>query len=281
MSKRSKQVVKIVLPVWAVLLLIVGVLLYQFFIADAPADPQPVTPTIAAQNPPTVAAPPSPTTIAQRPPTGTVPPATITPRSSTATPASGSSKFDFYLLALSWSPDYCATNDNPDPQQCSIGKKLGFVLHGLWPQYNQGYPSNCSNVKLPASVKQNFPGLYPSQSLFDHEWEKHGTCSGLTSEKYLALSKQLKDSVAIPASYRAPEQPLRVTIAQMKKEFIVANPAYTEQTLAVECSGAGRFLQELYVCFTIEGKPTACSREVQNDAARSCQQADFLIRNVK
>ena len=62
-------------------------------------------------------------------------------------------QFDFYVLALSWSPDYCASDGQDDFQQCSIGKKLGFVLHGLWPQYNQGYPSDCSTEKLPAAVK--------------------------------------------------------------------------------------------------------------------------------
>lgn len=268
MNKRAKSVARIVLPAWVVVLLIIGILLYQFFIADAPADPEPVPPTLAAQNPPTITvAPPSPTTVAQRPPTNP--------------PTNRTSKFDFYMLAMSWSPDYCATNDKPDPQQCGIGRKLGFVLHGLWPQYTQGYPSYCSNDKLPASVKQNFPGLFPSQSLYEHEWEKHGTCTGLTPEQYLALSKQLKESVVIPTAYRTPEQPLRVTVAQIKQAFIAANPAYTEQTVAVDCSGAGRFLQEVYVCFTPDGKPTACSREIHGNAARSCQNPDLLIRNVR
>ena len=60
--------------------------------------------------------------------------------------------FDFYVLALSWSPEYCESSDAPDPQQCSLGRRLGFVLHGLWPQYNKGYPSDCSTVKLPADA---------------------------------------------------------------------------------------------------------------------------------
>jgi ribonuclease T2 len=37
-------------------------------------------------------------------------------------------KLDFYVLTLSWSPDYCAKNARPDPQQCNPGKKYGFVL---------------------------------------------------------------------------------------------------------------------------------------------------------
>jgi ribonuclease T2 len=269
MSKRSNQAIKIALPVWVIVIIVAAAMLYQFFNPGTPQETQPITPTVVAQRPPTItSAPPSPSVVTQRPPTATA-------------PANSASKFDFYMLSLSWSPDYCATNDSPDPQQCSIGKKLGFVLHGLWPQYNQGYPSDCSNVKLPASVKANYANLYPSQSLFDHEWEKHGTCSGLTPDQYLALSKRLKESVAIPSAYRTPEQPVRVTTTQFKKEFIAANPDLNDQMLAVDCSGSGRFLQEMYVCFSIEGKPTACSREIHNTASRSCQNADFLLRNVR
>ncbi len=189
--------------------------------------------------------------------------------------------FDFYVLALSWSPDYCAANGKNDPQQCSTGRKLGFVLHGLWPQYNQGYPSSCSTEKLPPAVKVMFPALYPSPKLYDHEWEKHGTCSGLDPENYLRLSQQLKDAVIVPAVYRTPAQPLRTTAGRLKTDFVGANPSLDEAGLAVYCSGSGRFLKELYVCFSTAGRPAACSREIQSKAAKSCGQADFLVRNVK
>ena len=78
-------------------------------------------------------------------------------------------KFDFYVLTLSWSPDYCAKNGQRDQQQCNSGKKLGFVLHGLWPQYQKGYPASCSTEKLTPALKQKFPGLYPSDKLYNHE----------------------------------------------------------------------------------------------------------------
>ncbi len=67
--------------------------------------------------------------------------------------------FDFYVLALSWSPEYCSSNN--DPQQCSIGRRLGFVLHGLWPQYNRGYPSDCSNAQLPTAVREQYVRYLP------------------------------------------------------------------------------------------------------------------------
>ena len=269
--KTSGSKNKIILPTWAIIVLAIVYTAYRYFAqgTDVPIAPDPITPTLVSQAPSTV------TPITERPPT------TIVTTSSSSRSSSTSAKFDFYMLALSWSPDYCAESGNNDPQQCSIGKKLGFVLHGLWPQYNQGYPSNCTNEKLPDSVQAKFPGLYPSTSLYDHEWEKHGTCTGLTPEQYLTLSKRLKESVAIPNTYRSPEQPIRVTATQLKKEFVTSNPTMTEQGLAINCSGSGRFLSELYVCFTPDGAPTPCSREIRNDEAKRCQNADFLVRNVR
>jgi len=146
---------------------------------------------------------------------------------------------------------------------------------------DRGYPSDCSTVKLPENVKAQFPNLYPSEKLYDHEWEKHGTCSGLTPEGYLTLSKQLKESIIIPVPYRAPAQPVRVTTAQLKKDFVAANPALSEASLAVYCSGSGRFLSELYVCFSSEGKPQTCSQEIHTRAAKSCGAPDLLVRNVR
>ena len=188
--------------------------------------------------------------------------------------------FDFYVLVLSWSPDYCAGSVD-DPQQCGVGKRLGFVLHGLWPQYTRGYPADCSNVKLSKDVPATFPNLYPSSNLYVHEWNKHGTCSGLTPVEYLTLAKTLKESIAVPAAYRQPAKAFRTTVDDLRSAFVQANLALSAGALGVQCSGSGRFLKELYVCFSRDGQPIACSNEIQKDAANSCRNADFLVRNVK
>jgi ribonuclease T2 len=190
-------------------------------------------------------------------------------------------KFDFYVLALSWSPDYCASNGERDSSQCKQGKKLGLVLHGLWPQYQKGYPASCTTERLPETIKQQFPNLFPSNKLYNHEWEKHGTCSGLTPTQYLRLSKQLKDSVAIPTNYVKPSKPFRTTINKLQNDFAGANPRFTSQSIAPSCSGSGRFLQEILVCYTKDGKPGPCSVEVIKRSQRSCGQPDFLVRSVR
>jgi ribonuclease T2 len=162
-----------------------------------------------------------------------------------------------------------------------VGKRLGFVLHGLWPQYTRGYPADCSNLKLSKDVPATFPNLYPSTNLYAHEWNKHGTCSGLTPVEYLTLAKTLKESIAVPAAYRQPAKAFRTTVDDLKSAFVQANQALSAEALGVQCSGSGRFLKELYVCFSRDGQPIPCSTEVQKDAANSCRNAYFLVRNVK
>jgi ribonuclease T2 len=190
-------------------------------------------------------------------------------------------QFDYYVMALSWSPDYCAATGDRDTQQCRSGRRLGFVLHGLWPQYDRGYPQNCTTERFEPKMRQQFSGLYPSSKLFSHEWEKHGTCSGLSQLQYHQLSKTLKDSLKIPDRYVRPGQPFRATLAKLKQDFVQANPGFTEKSVAPSCSGSGRFLQEMLVCHSKDGKPGICSEEVLRRSQKSCGQPNFLVRNVR
>ncbi|MES2206897.1 MAG: ribonuclease [Pseudomonadota bacterium] len=188
--------------------------------------------------------------------------------------------FDYYLLALSWSPDYCATASNTTPQ-CSIGKKLGFVLHGLWPQFERGYPQNCTNTPFPYELKEQFPSLYPSDQLMKHEWKKHGTCTGLNPEAYLALSNQLKNRINIPQNYRQPDQPFRTTIDELRAAFSSVNGALNANAIGMSCSGNGRFLREVYICFDKLNNPRSCSPEVLKRTFKSCAQPDFLVQSIR
>jgi ribonuclease T2 len=190
-------------------------------------------------------------------------------------------KFDFYVVALSWSPDYCAAKGSQDPQQCGQGKQLGFVLHGLWPQYDRGWPANCTDEALDPSMRQKFPSLYPSAKLYSHEWEKHGTCSGLSQTDYHQLSADLKAAVVIPDRYTKPQQPFRVSLDEFKSDFVAANPDMSVDSVAPSCSGSGRFLQEVLVCRSKDGGPQTCSAEVLRKSQKSCGQDDFLVRSVR
>ena len=56
--------------------------------------------------------------------------------------------FDYYVMALSWSANWCAMegDDRRDPQ-CDPGKGITWVVHGLWPQFETGWPSYCRTVE--------------------------------------------------------------------------------------------------------------------------------------
>jgi len=261
-------------------LLVVGALAYQLLTSGgggggaAPQSIQPTASAAAVEPAPTGAA--LPTAIK-----ATAAQPAIAASQAASTTADVFKPFDYFVLSLSWSPDYCATSGGGDTQQCSIGRRLGFVLHGLWPQNNQGYPSDCTSEKMPQSVKSQFVGLYPNDALFDHEWEKHGTCTGVTPARFLALSKQFKEAVTVPAAYQRPETPFRTTAEQLREEFVKTNADFPSAAFEANCEGSGRYLKELYVCFTRAGQPTACGAEVHKDALKNCQNADFQVRNVR
>ena len=150
-------------------------------------------------------------------------------------------QFDFYVLALSWSPSYCdslkarASNARPDPQ-CN-GRPFAFVVHGLCPEYEKGFPSNC---QVPAPrLNRDLVGaalkLMPSPHLVFREWDRHGTCSGLTAQAYFDAVRLARAAVKIPAAYLAPSEASTVTPDEVAAEFIKANPGLTRANMAVAC----------------------------------------------
>ena len=55
--------------------------------------------------------------------------------------------FDYFVMALTWSPNWCALEgDARRDDQCDARHAYGFTLHGLWPQYESGYPSGCRST---------------------------------------------------------------------------------------------------------------------------------------
>ena len=128
-----------------------------------------------------------------------------------AKPATGQpGQFDYYVLTLSWSPTYCLTHPK-DHNQCS-GKGYGFVLHGLWPQFDAGtWPEFCSTEPLPPAAEQLGSTLFPSRNLMEHEWQRHGTCSGLDAVSYFRTADEALASVHVPADFEAPGHGLSLT----------------------------------------------------------------------
>jgi ribonuclease T2 len=157
--------------------------------------------------------------------------------------------FDFYVLALSWSPAYCETASRPDPAQCDADIP-GFTVHGLWPQYERGWPQYCRNPygrPTPATVARA-SDVIPSRGLANYQWEKHGACSGLAPEPYFNLVRRARDQVVIPDALKAPERDMLVSPNAIETSFVAANPGMARDGIAVSCPGSGRI--EVRVCLT-------------------------------
>jgi ribonuclease T2 len=173
-----------------------------------------------------------------------------------------SAQFDYYLLTLSWAPTYCLTHGD-DRSQCS-GKGYGFVLHGLWPQFESGgYPEHCPTPsRLSPQAEAVGRTAFPSLDLMRHEWQAHGTCSGLDAITYFRTADRALGRVRIPAPFEAPAATATMTPAQIAALFHAANPAIPEGGMTVACGRRG--LSEVRLCLSRDLTFRSCGRGVRN-----------------
>jgi ribonuclease T2 len=158
--------------------------------------------------------------------------------------------FDFYVLALSWSPGFCDTGGAGKAHaQCASGAHLGFVVHGLWPQDQHGYPLDCGGISSPSHLAlQTVQGLYPDEGLARFEWRKHGTCSGKGPTDYFADVRKARAAIVIPPPFRDAQHVQAWTPLDIQRAFIAANPRLRPGMLAVECNEGE--LEEVRICFS-------------------------------
>jgi len=160
--------------------------------------------------------------------------------------------FDYYLLTLSWSPEFCYSH--PQKPECQSGRH-GFVVHGLWPQYAQGYPENCSTAAGLANPAE-MDDIMPDASLVAHEWTTHGTCSGLDAEAYFKLLRQAFQSVKVPERFAVPRENFSIPPQDVKSEFVRDNPKFSAGEMTVSCGN--NYLTAVSFCMSKDLKPIAC-----------------------
>ena len=171
-------------------------------------------------------------------------------------------QFDFYVLSLSWSPGFCATGgDDKGRDQCRTGSNIGFTVHGLWPQYDRGYPSDCNGSRSPSRIAlQATDGVYPDEGLARYEWRKHGTCSGLSAMEYFTAVKRARDAVTIPPRFKDPHQGQVLSPADVDRAFTEANPRLRPGMVAAICQRGT--LDEVRICFSKDLKDFQACPEV-------------------
>lgn len=161
--------------------------------------------------------------------------------------------FDFYVLALSWSPGFCALEGGRrNDGQCEPGRRLGFVVHGLWPQYERGFPSDCATATRNPSraAIEEVADLYPSAGLARHEWRLHGTCSGESPSAYFAAVRRARDRVKVPDRFAAAAAEQRLQPLEIERAFAAENPGLRTDMMAVACRRG--LLQEVRICLDKE-----------------------------
>jgi ribonuclease T2 len=176
--------------------------------------------------------------------------------------------FDFWVLSLSWSPSYCAYDDNPDPRQCN-GRFPGFIVHGLWPQYERGYPTYCPSSmprRVPAGVVDSIKDIMPGEGLIRHEWEKHGLCTGLYAPAYFTLVRRAFQKIRIPEPLLKVGEDSMVRPSIIEGAFAAANPGLVPAGMAAVCSD-GHFV-ELRICLDKALNFRRCV-EVDRDTCRA------------
>jgi ribonuclease T2 len=167
--------------------------------------------------------------------------------------------FDFYVLALSWSPSYCeAAGEKANKYQCGKRPAYGFIVHGLWPQYEHGYPRDCKSDaerKVPRERMNALSDLMPGYGLIIHEWRTHGICTGLSQEDYFAALRKAYERVAIPSDFTRNEGG-GVKPSDVEAAFVAANPDMPRDGVSVDCDR--NYLREVRICLTKDMRFRSC-----------------------
>jgi len=191
-------------------------------------------------------------------------------------------QFDFYVLSLSWSPSFCdaATERSPEraarDQQCGE-RPFSFVVHGLWPQYEKGFPEFCQNPapRLDRNIVSSMLDMMPSPRLIFHEWDRHGVCSGLPARGYFDTVRKARATVKIPPAYLDLAEPKTVSPSEVEEAFVAANPGLTREAIAIGCDS--KRLNEVRICLSKDLKFRNCA-EVDR---RACRRDQVVMPRVR
>lgn len=186
-------------------------------------------------------------------------------------------QFDFYVLALSWSPGFCEISGRRS-RQCDAGSGLGFVVHGLWPQMEQGYPTFCGpdGRFVPISALEEAKGLFPNDNLARYQWRKHGSCSGESPSGYFKAVQRALDRIRIPGGFKALSDRSIVLPSEIEQAFISMNPGLRADMISVSCGR--RIFEEVRICFDKDLRDFHQCPELDRDGCRSGEIAIPAVR---
>lgn len=189
-------------------------------------------------------------------------------QSSADTARNATGAFDYYVLSLSWSPNWCTlTGDARQSDQCDARHEHGWILHGLWPQFEKGYPQFCQTAKRAPSraMTRDMSDIMGTAGLAWHQWKKHGTCSGLDAPDYYSLSRAAYAAVQRPKLLRDLNRTVRIAPDVIQQTFLDANPELKANQITITCKSG--HIQEARICLTKDLLFRTCGRDVLKDCA--------------
>jgi ribonuclease T2 len=190
-------------------------------------------------------------------------------------------EFDFYVLSLSWSPSFCEAaaerGSGGRRSQVQCERPYSFVVHGLWPQYERGFPEYCQrpSPRLDRNIMTSMLDLMPAPGLIFNEWDKHGTCSGLGPRAYFESVRKARAAVKIPEEFLQLSEQKTIAPADLEAAFIKVNPGLSSEAISVMCSS--RRLSEVRVCLSKDMQFRACD-EIDR---RACRRDEVVMPPVR
>lgn len=182
--------------------------------------------------------------------------------------------FDYYVLSLSWSANWCALEGDArrDPQ-CDAGRGLTWVMHGLWPQYERGWPSYCRTVEGDPTRAETaaMADIMGGAGLAFYQWKKHGRCSGLSAPAFYRTAREAYGAITLPPVFARLRKDVALPASVVEDAFLEANPGLTRDMVTVTCD-QGR-IQEVRICLTKDLDPRPCAP----DSARDCRLKDAQL----
>lgn len=164
-----------------------------------------------------------------------------------------------YLLALSWSPQYCRGRQGAaeDRAQCDTKARFGFILHGLWPEGDdQRDPAWCASVKpLPSELIRRHFCMTPSVALIQHEWAKHGSCMTDDPVRYFDEASRLYRAFRFPDMTALSRQ--THSTASFAQAVAHANRGLRPDMLRIMVDRSG-WLKEVRLCLGRDRRPRRC-----------------------
>ncbi|WP_258546741.1 ribonuclease T2 [Loktanella sp. D2R18] len=177
-------------------------------------------------------------------------------------------EFDYYVMALSWSANWCALEgDARGAEQCDDAADFDWILHGLWPQYETGYPSYCRTGHSAPSRRETaeMTDIMGSSGLAWHQWRKHGVCTGLSAQDYYALSRVAFASVTRPPVFRTINRDITVPAHVIEEAFLADNHDMASDQITITCKDG--YIQEARICLTRNLELRTCGADVIRDCS--------------